>query len=129
MKREEEIQRAAEEARAASAETLTTHGTHSHLDDIPFIDLSYDEIAESAFVKGAEWADEHPKEIEGCDFCKQLGGINHKSDECYLSYDGETLRVDIDMPLTRGSATGYYGFDINFCPICGRKLKSICHTT
>ena len=85
MKRKEEIQRAAEEARAASAETLTTHGTHSYLDDIPFIDLSYDEIAESAFVKGAEWADKHPKEIEGCDFCKHLGGINHKSDECYLS--------------------------------------------
>lgn len=61
MDRKEAIQRAAEEARAASAETLTTHGTHSHLDDIPFIDLSYDEIAESAFVKGAEWADKHPK--------------------------------------------------------------------
>lgn len=60
MDRKEEIQKAAEEARAASAETLTTHGTHSHLDDIPFIKLSYDEIAESAFIKGAEWADIHP---------------------------------------------------------------------
>ena len=56
MDRKEVIQKAAEEARAASAETLTTHGVHSYLDDIPFIDLSYDEIAESAFVKGAEWA-------------------------------------------------------------------------
>lgn len=61
MDRKEEIQKAAEEARTASAETLTTHGVHSHIDDIPFIDLSYDEIAEQAFVKGAEWADSHPK--------------------------------------------------------------------
>jgi len=62
MNRKEEIQKASEESRAASAETLTTHGEHSRIDDIPFIKLSYDEIAESAFVKGAEWADAHPKE-------------------------------------------------------------------
>lgn len=123
MKREEEIQRAAEEARAASAETLTTHGAHSHLDDIPFIDLSYDEIAESAFVKGAEWADEHPQKADGCDFCNKLADINHKSAECYLSYNDDILTIDVDIPLTWGSATGYYGFDINYCPFCGRKLK------
>ena len=75
------------------------------------------------FGSAVTWAEEHPKDIEGCDFCKQLGGINHKSDECYLSYDGETLCVDIDMPLSWGSATGYYGFDINYCQFCGRKLK------
>ena len=47
---------AAKEARIASAQTLTTHGMHSSIDDIPFIacNLSYDEVAESAFVKGAE---------------------------------------------------------------------------
>lgn len=47
------IEDAAKEARVASAETLTTYGTHQSLDD--FIGLSYDEIAESAFIKGAEW--------------------------------------------------------------------------
>lgn len=123
MKREEEIQRAAEEARAASAETLTTHGTHSHLDDIPFIDLSYDEIAESAFVKGAEWADEHPQKADGCDFCNELVGINHKSDECYLSYNDDILTIDVDILLSWGSATNSYSFNINYCPFCGRKLK------
>ena len=81
------------------------------------------------FGAGITWAEEHPKDIEGCDFCKHLGGVNHKSDECYLSYNGETLCVDVDIPLTWGSATGYYGFDINYCPFCGRKLKQICHTT
>lgn len=75
------------------------------------------------FGSGATWSEEHPTtDNSGCDFCKQLGGIDHKSNECYLSYDGEILCVDIDMPLTWGSATGYYGFDINFCPMCGRKL-------
>lgn len=51
----EQIQLAAEDARRASAESLTTRGTHHYIDDIPFIKLSYDEIAEAAFVKGAEW--------------------------------------------------------------------------
>lgn len=51
----EDIQKAAEDARRSSAETLTTHSAHQYLDDIPFIKLSYDEIAESAFVKGAKW--------------------------------------------------------------------------
>lgn len=51
------IEEAAKEARIASAQTLTTHGLHSSIDNIPFIagKLSYDEVAESAFVKGAEW--------------------------------------------------------------------------
>lgn len=74
------------------------------------------------FGSGVTWADAHPKEIEGCDFCKQERVATHKSKECDLSYDGETLCADIDIPLTWGSATGYYGFDINYCPFCGRKL-------
>lgn len=37
----------------ASAETLTTYGTHTSLDDFTY--LSHDEIAEAAFIKGAEW--------------------------------------------------------------------------
>ena len=36
-----------------SAETLTTYGTHTSLDDFTY--LSHDEIAESAFIKGADW--------------------------------------------------------------------------
>lgn len=47
------VEEAAKEARMASAETLTTYGTHTSLDD--FTHLSYDEIAEAAFIKGAEW--------------------------------------------------------------------------
>lgn len=63
MTREKEILNAATEARMASAETLTTRGTHHSIDDIPFIDemITYDEVAENAFIKGAKWADEHPK--------------------------------------------------------------------
>ena len=60
MTRNKQIRQAASEARAASAETLTTHGTQHYLDDIIGIELSYDEIAESAFTKGAEWADANP---------------------------------------------------------------------
>lgn len=63
MTREEEIINAATEARMASAETLTPKGTHISIDDVPFINkiITYDEVAENAFIKGAKWADEHPK--------------------------------------------------------------------
>lgn len=52
------VEEAAIEARMASAETLTTYGTHTSLDDFEY--LSYDEIAEAAFVKGAEWQSKQP---------------------------------------------------------------------
>lgn len=47
------VEEAAKEARMASAETLTTYGTHTSLDDFTY--LSHDEIAEAAFIKGADW--------------------------------------------------------------------------
>lgn len=47
------VEEVAKEARMASAETLTTYGTHTSLDDFTY--LSHDEIAEAAFIKGAEW--------------------------------------------------------------------------
>lgn len=47
------VEEAAKEARMTSAETLTTYSTHKSLDDFTY--LSHDEIAESAFIKGAEW--------------------------------------------------------------------------
>lgn len=47
------VEEAVREARMASAETLTTYGTHTSLDDFTY--LSHDEIAEAAFIKGAEW--------------------------------------------------------------------------
>lgn len=43
------VEEAAKEARMTSAETLTTYGTHTSLDDFTY--LSHDEIAESAFIK------------------------------------------------------------------------------
>lgn len=42
------VEEAAKEARMASAETLTTYGTHTSLDDFTY--LSHDEIAEAAFI-------------------------------------------------------------------------------
>ena len=86
---------------------------------------SIGDIAMKAFTAGAEWADSHPKEtVSGCKFCDQEEIVTHKSKECDFSYDGETLCADIDIPLTWGSATGYYGFSINYCPMCGRKLTA-----
>lgn len=55
------VEEAAREARMTSAETLTTYGTHISLDDFTY--LSHDEIAENAFVKGAEWQEKQAIEI------------------------------------------------------------------
>lgn len=84
----EDIQKAAEDARRSSAETLTTHSAHQYLDDIPFIKLSYDEIAESAFVKGAKWRINrvwHPVNHEPIK-PQQLLLIDHKDGEFELEY-------------------------------------------
>ena len=64
------VKEAAIEARMASAETLTTYGTHTSLDDFEY--LSHDEIAEAAFVKGTKWQSKQSpwisvKEKAGCD--------------------------------------------------------------
>ena len=64
------VEEAAKEARMASAETLTTYGTQTSLDDFTY--LSHDEIAEAAFIKGADWqAKQSPwisvEDKAGCD--------------------------------------------------------------
>lgn len=53
----EDIEKAAVEARVASASTLTTFGMQRSLDDIMGLaaNISLDDLAESAFVKGADW--------------------------------------------------------------------------
>ncbi len=56
------IEKAAAESRRASAETLTTFGLQSSIDDVVELtgmELSYDEVSESAFEKGAEYALSH----------------------------------------------------------------------
>ena len=56
------IEEAAAESRRASAETLTTFGLQSSIDDVVELtgmELSYDEVAESAFEKGAQYALSH----------------------------------------------------------------------
>lgn len=123
MNREEDLKNAAEQY---GLTVLDKADLHVNYEEDNFDAGARDAIiqfASKAFADGAEWADTHPKELEGCDFCKQLGGINHKSDECYLSCDSGILAIDVDMPLTWGSATGCYNFDINYCPMCGRKLS------
>lgn len=79
----------------------------------------------SIFERGAEWAYAHPKESDGCDFCKEIEIAISNSRECELSFDGEHLRVDIEIPLNWGSVSSYYLFDIKYCPFCGRKLKRL----
>lgn len=60
---EQTVEEAARLARISSAESLTTFGMHQSLDDFTGMNLSMDEIAESAFIKGAEWQQKQSKWI------------------------------------------------------------------
>lgn len=76
------------------------------------------------FASGVTWADAHPKKVDNdCKFCKQEEVVTHKSKECDLSYEGDTLYIGVDILHVGCSASGLYGFGINYCPMCGRKLK------
>lgn len=61
------------------------------------------------------------KEAEGCGFCKKKEIVGHKSKSCGLCCNNETMWVGIGPPLILNSLA--YGFDINYCPFCGKKLK------
>lgn len=81
------VEEAVKEARMASAETLTTYGTHTSLDDFTY--LSHDEIAEAAFIKGAEWQKE--KAIEALSFI--LDNWVHGGDaDCIIAEFEEKLK-------------------------------------
>ena len=87
--KQEEINKAAEEARRASAETLTTFGTQHYIDDVVALTdmrLSYDEVAESAFVKGAEWVLSQP-------LCKRLSGEEKEMIKAELEHNAEMGRL------------------------------------
>lgn len=76
------------------------------------------------FASGVTWADAHPKEVTNdCKFCKQEEVVTHKSKECNLSYEDGAMYAEVDIPTFGCSASGIYGFSINYCPMCGRKLS------
>lgn len=48
--------------------------------------------------------------------------ITHKSKMCDISIEDGVLYSEVDIPTFGGSETGIFGFNINYCPICGRKI-------
>lgn len=80
---------------------------------------------EIGFIIGAKWADAHPKEVDNdCEFCREMEVVTHSSKECNLSLENGTMYAEVDIPTFGCSASGIYGFSINYCPMCGRKLKT-----
>lgn len=81
------VEEAAKEARMASAETLTTYGTHTSLDDFTY--LSHDEIAEAAFIKGAEWQSKQSPWIS----VKDKAGCDTSSDCIVMVMNGDIFKA------------------------------------
>lgn len=97
--KQEEINKAAEEARRASAETLTTFGTHHYIDDVVALTdmrLSYDEVAESAFVKGVEWVLSQP-------LCDRLSGEEKERIKAEYEHNAEMYDLGSVVPATMGT--------------------------
>ncbi len=88
----DKLNEAAEEARRTSAETLTTFGQQSYIDDVVALTdmkLSYDEVAEAAFVKGAGWLMRQPLSDRLTDSEKENIRQLHK--EATLFADGDSI--------------------------------------
>lgn len=79
---QQQLEKAAQEARIATAMTLTPRGTHSSIDDIPFVEkqITFDEVAESAFVKGGDY-DEGLTSEYFCEAIDQYIYDNHYDNE------------------------------------------------
>ena len=110
------IKQAAVESRRASAETLTTFGLQSSIDDVVELtgmELSYDEVAESAFEKGAEYALSHQwiSVEDALPECSVMVIVKDKYgnyDTAYLSKkgywianDGKEVIVSFWMPIPK----------------------------
>jgi hypothetical protein len=54
MKREN-IEKAAEECRRTTAQSMGVYGQYHSIDECPNHGISCDELVESSFIKGAEW--------------------------------------------------------------------------
>lgn len=54
MKRED-IEKAAEECRLTTAQSMGVYGQYHSIDECPEHGLSCDELVEGSFIKGAEW--------------------------------------------------------------------------
>lgn len=124
MNREEGLKKAAEQYGLTVLDNADLH--------VNYEEDNYDagerdailQFTSKAFVDGAEWADAHPKRDDNeCTFCRGEEFVTHKSKECDLSYDDSTFYVGIDIPQVGCSASALYGFVINYCPMCGRKLS------
>lgn len=68
------VEEAAEECRRTTAQSMGVYAQYHSIDECPNHGLSYDELVESAFIKGAEWKTGQMKEkaiesyIENCEY-------------------------------------------------------------
>ena len=66
------VEEAAKECRRTTAQSMGVYAQYHSIDECPNHGITYDEIAEAAFIKGAEWQSKQSpwisvKEKAGCD--------------------------------------------------------------
>lgn len=49
------VEEAAKECRRTTAQSMSVYAQYHSIDECPNHGITYDEIAEAAFIKGAEW--------------------------------------------------------------------------
>lgn len=144
MNREEDLKNAAEQYELTVLDKADLH--------VNYEEDNYDagardaiiQFASKAFVDGAEWADAHPKETNGCKYCMgeikqeyKMVGYSRKGrpkyenvdvrkpidfgDSCKMTISANLLRMDYDAYSCDSSFLNE--ILINYCPFCGRRLK------
>ncbi len=57
------LEEAAKECRRTTAQSMGVYAQYHSIDECPNHGITYDEIAEAAFIKGAEWQEDQAIEI------------------------------------------------------------------
>lgn len=143
MNREEGLKKEAEQYELTALDNADLH--------VNYEEDNYDagargaivQFVSKAFVDGAEWADEHPKESNGCKYCKgeikqevkigysRKGNLKYEKldvikpvnfgDSCNMTINANLLRIDYDAYSCDSSFLNE--ILIKYCPFCGRRLK------
>lgn len=83
------VEEAAEKCRRTTAQSMGVYAQYHSIDECHNHGITYDEIAEAAFIKGAEWQAKQSPWIS----VKEKAGCDSSNDCIVMDTDGEVFRA------------------------------------
>lgn len=93
------VEEAAKECRILTAEALDPHDRYYSIDDCPDHGLSYDELVESSFIKGAEWQAKQSLQANEGKKTRKIRTVQDLIDELMLVYNKD---AEINIVMNSG---------------------------